>query len=442
MAQRGYWCERAWLPTGVAEAVLVAVDERGRVAAASPNSAAGEAERLAGVVFPGFANAHSHAFHRALRGRTHGAGGTFWSWRESMFAVAERLDPDTYLELARAVFAEMVVAGISCVGEFHYLHHGRDGRHYADPNAMGEALREAAKQAGLRMTLLDTCYLAGGIGEPLTGTPLRFGDGDAAAWGERMLALPEDATTRTGAAVHSVRAVPRAQLADIVAAAGPDRPLHVHLSEQPAENEACLAAFGCTPTALLHDAGVLSARTTAVHATHLTGQDIALLGQATTSTCLCPTTEADLADGIGPARALAAAGSPLCLGSDQHVAIDPLMEARGLEAGERLRSGKRGRFSPAELVAALTAHGHAALGWPRAGRIAAGAPADLVAVRADSPTTAGCAPEQLMFAATAADVHTVVIGGRVVARDGVHSDLGAVGPLLAGVIDKLLGGGH
>ncbi|MFL6144494.1 MAG: formimidoylglutamate deiminase [Labedaea sp.] len=425
-----YWCERYWQPGGVRDGVLVAVADDGTIKSLSTMDTAPEdAYRLSGLVFPGFANAHSHAFHRALRGRTHGAGGTFWSWREHMYALARRLDPDTYLELARAVYAEMAVAGISCVGEFHYLHHAPGGARYNDPNAMGEALRQAASDAGIRLTLLDACYLAGGIGEPVTVAQQRFSDGNVLGWAERVAALSGDENTVIGAAIHSVRAVPRADLT-AVAASEVRRPLHVHLSEQPAENEACLAAYGRTPTQLLAESGVLSARTTAVHATHVSTSDIALLGAVRAGVCLCPTTEADLADGIGPARELNDAGCPLSLGSDQHAVVDPLAEARALEHGERLRSGRRGRFAPAELGIALTSTGHRALGW-------SGTHADLVAVRTDSVRTAGCAPDQVLLAATASDVHTVVVGGRVVATDGQHEKLGDVGHLLAKAIGAL-----
>ncbi|MFI9384181.1 formimidoylglutamate deiminase [Kutzneria sp. NPDC052558] len=393
-----------------------------------------DAHRLNGIVLPGFANAHSHAFHRALRGRTHADGGTFWTWRQAMYQLAARLTPESYLKLATAVYAEMAVAGISCVGEFHYLHHGPGGAPYADPNEMGHVLREAAATAGIRITLLDTCYVAGGIGTPLEGTQLRFSDGDATRWAARVSGLKSDNVMRVGAAIHSVRGVPREQLAEV---GGFDGPLHVHLSEQPAENEACLAAYGKTPTELLAEAGVLSPRTTAVHATHLTEHDRALLGGSTTAACFCPTTEADLADGIGPARELVDAGSPLSLGSDQHVVIDPLVETRALEHGERLRTGQRGRFSPQELLAAATAAGHAGLGWPDAGRIAVGAPADLVAVRLDSVRTAGSRPEQVLLTADSSDVDTVIVEGRVVGAQGRHATLGEVGPRLADVMGEL-----
>ncbi|GAA1343879.1 formimidoylglutamate deiminase [Saccharothrix algeriensis] len=420
---KSFWCERAWLPDGVASRVLVRTDGGRIVEVSTVDTVPLGCERLYGMVFPGFANAHSHAFHRALRGRTHSGGGTFWTWRERMYALAGSLTPEGYRRLATAVYAEMAVAGVTAVGEFHYLHDGG--------NEMGEALRQAAADAGIRLTLLDACYLAGGIGEPVTGVQERFSDGTGERWAERVAGLREDATTRVGAAIHSVRAVPRDAL-PLVAGAFPDRPLHVHLSEQPAENEACLAAYGRTPTELLHEAGALTPRTTAVHATHLSTSDIALLGGTATGACFCPTTEADLADGIGPARELKDAGSPLSLGSDQHAVVDPLLEARGLEHGERLRTGRRGRFAPAELVAALT--NHAAIGWPEAGRVEPGAPADLVAVGTGSVRTAGSSAEQVVLTATASDVTAVVVGGKVVARDGVHATLGDVGELLKAVL--------
>jgi formiminoglutamate deiminase len=427
-----FWCERAWLPAGVASGVLVTVDAGVVTAVSTVERMPPEALRLNGLVLPGFANVHSHAFHRALRGRTHADGGTFWTWRTAMYELAGTLTPDTYRTLATAVYAEMAAAGVTCVGEFHYVHHPVHGT-YADPNAMGEALRQAAADAGIRLTLLDTCYLAGGIDTPLSPEQRRFSDGSVAAWAKRIDAQRPAARVRLGAAIHSVRAVPRADLPGVVEAAG-DRPLHVHLSEQLAENEACLAAYGRTPTELLASAGALTPRTTAIHATHLSTSDIRLLGDAGVGACFCPTTEADLADGIGPARELLDAGSPLSLGSDQHAVVDPLLEARALEHGERLRTGQRGRFTPAELLTAST--GHASLGWD-AGRIAPGLPADLVAVDLDSPRTAGCRPEQVLLAATAADVRTVVVNGKVVAVDGRHEQLGDVGRLLSVAIREV-----
>jgi len=286
-------------------------------------AATADAVRLPGLVIPGLANVHSHAFHRVLRGRTHRQGGDFWSWRERMYEVAERLDPDRYLALTRAVFAEMALAGVTAVGEFHYVHHGPGGQPYADRNAMGAALMAAAADAGIRLTLIDTCYLRGGFAQPLTGGQERFGDGDAERWALRAGALPAAEHVRVAAGIHSVRAVDEASIAVVRDwAAQRDAPLHIHVSEQPAENQACQAVTGRSPTELLADAGVLGPGTTVVHATHATPSDIGLLGGNRTGICLCPTTERDLADGVGPAGALRDAGCALSVGSDSNAVID------------------------------------------------------------------------------------------------------------------------
>ncbi|MGN6253235.1 MAG: formimidoylglutamate deiminase [Marmoricola sp.] len=361
--------------------------------------------RVAGLTMPTMANCHSHAFHRALRGRTQAERGSFWTWREQMYALAEELTPDSYHALAVEVYGEMRAAGIGAVGEFHYLHHQPDGRPYDDPNEMGRALLAAADEVGLRIRLLDTCYLAAGIGRAPEGVQRRFSDGDAVRWAERVEAFGDD---RVGAAIHSVRAVPRDQLKTVATwAAG--RPLHVHLSEQVAENEECLAAYGLTPTQLLAEEDALGPTTSAVHATHLTATDVGLLGASHTYACFCPTTERDLADGIGPSRALSEAGSTLTLGSDSHAVIDLFEEMRAVEMHERLATQQRGHWSAVELLGAATAAGHASLGLDDVGRIAVGQRADFVTVDLDTWRTrgTGAAPETLVFAATAADVREV-----------------------------------
>lgn len=355
-----------------------------------------------GITLPGLANCHSHAFHRALRARTQTERGTFWTWREQMYVLAEELTPDSYFQLAKSVYAEMRATGITAVGEFHYLHHQPDGTPYDDPNEMGRALLAAADEAGVRIRLLDTCYLAAGIGQAPEGVQRRFSDGDATRWAERVEAFGDD---RVGAAIHSVRAVPRDQLATVAAWAG-GKPLHVHLSEQVAENEACLAAYGLTPTQLLAEECVLGPMTSVVHATHLTATDIALLGEARAFVCFCPTTERDLADGIGPSRALHEAGARLTLGSDSHAVIDLFEEMRAVEMHERLATQRRGHWSAAELLDAATAEGHASLGFDDAGRIATGQRAGLITVDLDTWRTRGCgaSAETVVFAATGADV--------------------------------------
>jgi formiminoglutamate deiminase len=436
--------ELVWLgrERGVAERVLVEVEGERIAAVTEGVDPPAGATRLGGVTIPGMANGHSHAFHRALRGRTHRGRGDFWSWRELMYQVAGALDPDSYLELATAAYAEMALAGITAVGEFHYLHHDRAGRSYADPNRMGEALAEAAARAGIRITLIDTCYLRAGLdGQPLAGPQVRFGDGDVDAWAERAGALRDRPGLRVAAGIHSVRAVDPAAMATVAAwAAGRRAPLHLHLSEQRAENEACVAATGRSPAALAESTGVLGPRTTAVHATHLTAEDVGLLGATRTTACICPTTERDLADGVGPARALADAGSPLCLGSDSHAVVDLFEEARAVELDERLATGRRGHHQPPDLLAAATGSGMDALGWD-AGRLAPGRLADLVTVGLGSVRLAGARPadavDQLVFAATAADVTSVVVSGRQVVRDGRHLLVGDVAAALDRAIATL-----
>lgn len=417
-----YLLEKAWVEGRVRDDVLVEVDGSlvtSVTVGRNPRSTGDPCTRLPGLTLPGVANTHSHAFHRALRGRTQRGSGTFWTWRDQMYDVAARLDPDSYHDLALATYAEMVAAGYTSVSEFHYVHHQPGGTPYDDPNALGHALVAAAQTVGIRLTLIDTCYLAGGIGEPLGTARQRFGDGDADRWAERVATIRHD---RVGGAIHSVRAVPRDQMSTVVAATE-GRPLHVHVSEQPQENDACLAAYGRTPVGLLADVGALGPRTTAVHATHLTTDDIALLAASDTEVSLCPTTERDLGDGIGPARALADAGVRLSIGSDSQAVVDPFEEMRAVEMDERLASISRGRFSAAELIDRS------------AGRIAVGEPVDLVTIDLISPRTAGTGHDEhsAVFAATSADVTHVVVDGRVV-FDGDH---GRVGRALEAAIGRL-----
>lgn len=438
-----YWCETAWLTGGLARRVRMVVGGgtiRQLEVDVAPQP---EDVRLTGVTLPGMANTHSHVFHRALRGRVNGTGGNFWSWREQMYAVAAELNPDTYLMLARAVFAEMVLAGFTLVGEFHYVHHRPGGKPFGDPNVMGLALRQAAEDAGIRMTLLDTCYLEGGLSGAghveLHPGQRRFSDGTVDAWAARMSARrPESDRVRLGAAIHSVRAVRREDLPKVVAAAK-GLPLHVHLSEQHGENHACRLFYGCTPTELLDEAGALGGHVTAIHATHATERDVELLGGTGTGACFCPTTERDLADGIGPARALSDAGATLSLGSDQHVVIDPFEELRGVEMHERLLTNERDRFSATDLVHAATFNGYRALGWSDGGHLSKGALADFITVRTDTVNTAGSRPEQIVYSCVASDVSTVVVGGDVVVSEGRHR-LGDVGRLLGGAIERVVGG--
>ncbi|HYO03636.1 MAG TPA: formimidoylglutamate deiminase [Mycobacterium sp.] len=443
-----WWCEHAWLGGDhVAEGVRVTVAD-GIIEGLEPNSAPADGRRLRGLVLPGLANAHSHAFHRALRSRTQRDRGSFWSWRRLMYQAAARLTPDLYRDLARAVYAEMALAGITAVGEFHYLHHDTGGTPYADPNEMGHALIAAAADAGIRITLLDTCYLAAGVdGAPLADGPQqRFGDGNGSRWAQRVDALLRQASdwdhVIVGAAIHSVRAVPVDDMSSVVAwATAASAPVHVHSSEQTAEVEQCQAVHGCTPTALMRDHGVLGARTTAVHATHLTDADVADLRDSGTGVCFCPTTERDLGDGVGPAPELLAGPGPFSLGSDSHAVIDLFEEARAVELDERLVRRERGVIPASRLLESATREGHLALGWAHAGELRVGARADLVAVDLNSVRTAGGGPtvENAVFAATAADVTDVVVDGRVVVTDRRHHQVTDPGRELAEAISAALG---
>ena len=428
----------------------------GGAAAGSAGSAGATVGATGATVrVPAPINAHSHAFHRILRGRTHegadGGAGTFWTWRDQMYAAAAELSPASYEQLATAVFAEMVTCGWSAVGEFHYLHHRVGGAPYGgtgtgvgfgpgagteQTHAMERALARAALAAGIRLVLLDTCYLQGGLDADgrviaLNETQTRFSDGTASGWLERHGRLAEalhaedagSGLVTLGAAIHSVRAVSPSDMADIAAQLDPGTPLHIHLSEQPAENVSAQAAYGASPTALLKRAGLLDARLSAVHATHLSEQDIRDLGEATVGIVMCPTTEADLGDGIGPARELADAGAVICLGTDQHAVVDPYLEQRALEHGERLRSGMRGRFSPAEISAAAREGGLRSLGLPPND--------DHLLVRTDSVRTIGSRLAQLPLTATASDIVEVHINGVQVAANGLHTRLGDPAELFA-----------
>jgi len=431
---RQWHAESAYV-AGMVEADVLIETAGDRIVSVQPGAPAPPgAVRLPGLTLPGLANAHSHAFHRALRGRTQVGEGTFWTWREQMYEAMAGLNPDTYLELATGVFAEMALAGITSVGEFHYAHHDRDGAWYADANAMGHAVVQAARAAGIRITLLDTCYLTGGIDQThkyaaLNSTQRRFSDGDAVKWAQRVEELRNAYTGASdvivGAAIHSVRAVPKEQLGTVAGAAVKfDAPLHVHLSEQRAENDACLARYRLTPAQLLDSCSALGPKTTAVHATHLSQADVELLGDSGTCVCMCPTTERDLADGIGAARTLFEAGSPIALGSDSQAVIDLFEEARAIELDERLRTERRGHWAAADLIDSATLSGQEALGWSEAGRLHAGALADFVTVGLDSirltGTTLDMAAESVVYAASAADVRHVVVGGRVIVGDGIH----------------------
>ncbi|MGV1008690.1 MAG: formimidoylglutamate deiminase [Dermatophilaceae bacterium] len=427
-----FWAESAWLPSGPARSVRFEVEDGRFVSVEARAGRRGEDVRIRGTVLPGLANAHTHVFQRALRGRTHCDAEDVYAWRARMYEVAERLTPESYLALARATYAEMALAGYTVVGEFHYVHHAAGGVRYDDPNAMGAALIQAAAEVGIRLTLIDTAYLAGGLTAaghvPVDGTQRRFSDDSADEWAERFSRLNQTEMLRIGAAIHSVRRVPKDAAREIVETVG-ERPLHVYVSEQPSENLACQMHYGCSPTELLAQIGALGPEMTAIHATHLTDTDLDLLAEYEAQVVVCPTSEQDLGDGIAPARALVDRGISIGVGSDQNAVIDPFAEVREMEMHERLVSGERGRVPAGALVRAASLGGYQSLGWYDGGTIAPGMLADFVSVDLESVRTVGCKPSQVIYTAAAADVVTVVVGGRTVVEEGEHK-FGPVAPLM------------
>jgi formiminoglutamate deiminase len=431
-----YWCEQAILgepSAGRIESGVLVEESNGvivriEIGTSSPPGS----RRLSGLVLPGLSNGHSHTFQRALRGTVERGGGDFWSWREAMYSLADALEPESLRDLCAAAFAEMVLAGVTTVGEFHYLHHRRGGALYTDPDAMTSALVTAAAAAGIRISIIDACYLTGGFGRRLVGAQTRFGDGSVERWAQRVERFTPNERVRLCAGVHSVRALAPADIEFVAAFARKQSlPLHFHLSEQPDENEQCFAAYGLRPTELLEECGALGPSSVAVHATFVSDSDVRRLGSSATTVCLCPSTEQDLGDGIAPAEALVAAGSPLAVGSDSNAVTDLFLEARGVELDERLARNERSIHAPESLLAAATSYGARALGWPEAGEIAIGFLCDLVALDASSPRLAGAIESDpvsaVVFVASAADVTDVVIGGRVVVDCGRHvmfEDLG------------------
>jgi formimidoylglutamate deiminase len=372
-------------------------------------------ERLPGrALLPGFVNAHSHAFQRLIRGRTQWRPANepradFWSWREAMYTAALALSPEEVYAVSRACFLEMLHAGYTTVGEFHYLQRDTDGKRYADPNELANQVIAAAESVGLRISLLNVCYATGGIDEPLLPEQRRFKTPDAELFLADTDALRKEWAGRPGVTVgvapHSVRAVPRGWLAELHAwATYHDLPFHIHASEQPAEVEAAVAAWGLRPIELLAEEGVLDERLTAVHATHLTPAEVTLLGDAGAMVCACPTTERDLGDGFLLGSELLAAGARIALGSDSQTVIDPFEEMRLVEYHERLRRlrrvvlavpGAADRLENAPPLLEMGTEAGARSLRLETGRIEAGLLADLIAVDLEHPTLAGFTPEYL-----------------------------------------------
>lgn len=425
-----------YTPEGLQVNTAIAISDDGRIAAIVPyakgqalggaEDAAAEIDLLPGVaLLPGFVNAHSHVFQRALRGHTHrplSQQDTFWTWRRAMYAEAQRLTPDLLYEGAVRTYREMLAAGYTSVGEFHYVHHQPDGTPYADSNAMSQALLQAGRDAGIRVVLLMTAYAQSGFNQPPEEGQRRFCDASVAAYLERVEALRATGVPM-GVAPHSVRAVPADWFRAITSYSHKhDLPLHVHADEQVAEIEQCQAAYGCTPIELLERFGALGHMTTVVHATHASAGEIALLARRGCTVCVCPTTEGDLGDGIAPYMELLAQGIPLAIGSDSNTRLDPIEELRWAEYSARMRYQRRRVLvadalgSPGPLLLDYgTYRGARSLGL-ETGAIEQGMLADFVAIDMTHPSLAGWNAEDfldvLFFGTSAGVMVGTWVGGK------------------------------
>lgn len=403
------------------------------------------------IVLPGIASAHSHAFQRVLRGRTQrsrsaSGAGSFWSWRGLMYAVATRVSPEDLHAISRYAFTELASAGVTCVGEFHYVHHDTSGAPYAERTLLSDTLIRAALDAGIRIALLRVVYLRAGFGRTLEDAQRRFVDPsiDHALRDVEVLRgrWKDEPRVTVGLAPHSVRAVDRGSLAAAGAFANAHAlPLHMHVSEQRREIRECLAEHGVRPVALLADVGALSERFSAVHATHLDASEAKLLGRARAFACICRTTERDLGDGAPDLAALSSAGVRFTTGTDSHASVDPFEEARAMELDERTRAEAREVALDADaIVRSLTHDAHASLGFDLDALddevvLDARDPAiDTLVERSDPAAVI----DAIAWQASARAVKTVRVAGRELVRDGRHVDYDAARSAYEAAVKRLL----
>ncbi len=433
--------ERALLPHGIAREVVVECGADGRIVAVRRDAGAAGGPYRPGLALAGMPNLHSHAFQRAMAGSAEvaaGAEGSFWGWRDVMYRFVGRLEPEDVAAISAFAYVEMLEAGYTAVAEFHYLHHRPDGRPYAAPSALADAVRIAARTTGIRHLLLPCLYQQGHFDRrPLGAAQRRFyypTDGFLAL--VDALAATETARERTGIAIHSLRAVPPEALREVAAASRGRRPVHIHVAEQAREVEDCVAAYGRRPVEFLADAGYLDARWCLVHATHVTGSELRAIATSGAVVGLCPTTEANLGDGRFALDEFLEAGGLFGLGSDSHVSIDPREELRTAEYNLRLWRERRVLAArPAQPHAGTSlwqdavAGGARAFGYGVAGLVA-GAPADLVLLDTTRAEFAGVPEPALVdawiFAPRPGALDSVWVGGEAVVAAGRHRGREAV----------------
>jgi len=426
------------LPDGWAHDVLIETDTEGNIVAVAANSPHQGVSHLPGTVIPGMPNVHSHAFQRMLAGRAESRSGTddsFWTWRDTMYHAVERIEPDDLEAIATWVYMEMLRAGYTSVGEFHYLHHAQGGVRYADRTEMSQRIIAAAHTSGIGLTLLPTYYTYGGFGsEPPSEQQQRFtmdASEFCALWDDLLPLVASDPQVALGVAPHSLRAVSPDGLAEVlahVASRRPDTPVHIHVAEQRGEVDACVAWSGQRPVAWLLDHARVTPAWCLVHATHVDDAERTRAAKTGAAVGLCPTTEANLGDGIFPADAWMRDAGRIGIGSDSQATIDPAEELRWLEYTQRLVTMRRavlsGEHTPSvggTLYRAALEGGAQALGR-RVGRIAPGFRADLVVLDGDNPALGDVEGDTLLdryiFGGVRSPVRDVMVGGRFVVAGG------------------------
>jgi len=448
--------QQTWLPdliyidgNFVSDRAIVC--DGGRVVQILESAQAPDAIRLKNrALLPGMINAHSHAFQRVIRGRTEhrsqNTTDTFWTWREQMYTAANRLEPEDIYAASRMAFLEMALTGITAVGEFHYIHHARDGSTYSDPNLLAREVIRAARDVGIRIALLRVAYVRAGFQKEPDPRQTRFIESSPDNYLEhlqQLLAAPElkDGMAWAGVAPHSVRAVPLDYLKVIVPFANERAlPIHMHIGEQADEVTACMEEYGVSPVALLDAEGLLSERFTAVHGIRGFMADIEAMARAGAVLCACPTTERNLGDGIVPVEVYFKERVQVALGTDSQIQIDLLEDARELEYHLRLRYKERNVLAPQDdssssalarrLFDCATINGAKSIGLNGGGKLEPGAPADFFTVDLNDPSIAGSSQDDLLanivFSLSRTAVRDVVVAGKQIVENGRHRDQEAI----------------